>query len=168
MRPPPRSSGRVRGSFGRPPRPPDPAARKRFHSALSIVVICRLDSSKKGPLLSVHREASVSLFSYGTLQQPKVQLATFGRLLEGRPDALPGFAVAPLAITDPEVVAISGAAIHSIARRTGDSADLIPGIVFNITPAELEAADAYEVSAARIEVGLASGAKAFAYVSVEA
>ena len=130
--------------------------------------MCRFNSSKKGLALSVHREASVSLFSYGTLQQPNVQLATFGRLLEGRPDALPGFASAPLAITDAEVVAISGAAVHTIACRTGNPADLIPGIVFNITPAELEAADAYEVSAARIEVGLASGAKAFAYVSAEA
>jgi len=92
--------------------------------------------------VNVHREASVSLCSYGTLQQPNVQLVTFGRLLEGRPDALPGFALAPLAITDPEVVAISGSAAHTIACRTGDPADLIPGIVFSITPAELKAADA--------------------------
>jgi hypothetical protein len=31
------------------------------------------------------------LFSYGTLQQPDVQRATFGRLLRGEPDALVGF-----------------------------------------------------------------------------
>jgi hypothetical protein len=117
--------------------------------------------------MSTHPELSVPLFSYGTLQKPKVQLATFGRLLEGRPDALRGFALAPLTITDPQVVAISGAAIHTIARRTGDPADLIPGIVFRVTPAELDAADAYEVSARRIEVELASGAKAFVYVSAE-
>jgi hypothetical protein len=128
----------------------------------------RLNSSKKGPLLSINREASVSLFSYGTLRLPNVQMAIFGRLLTGRPDALPGFALTPLTITDPEVVAISGAAIHTIACRTGDRADLIPGIVFSITPAELKTADAYEVSAKRIEVGLASGANAFAYVSAEA
>ena len=100
--------------------------------------------------MPVHREVFLSLFSYGTLQQSNVQLATFGRRLEGRPDALPGFALAPLAITDPEVVAISGAAIHTIACRTGNPTDLIPGIVFNVTSAELDAADAYEVSAARI------------------
>ena len=75
--------------------------------------------------------------------------------------------MAPLAITDSEVVAISGAAIHTIACRTGDPTDLIPGIVFNVTSAELDAADAYEVRAARIEIGLASGAKAFVYVSTE-
>jgi len=118
--------------------------------------------------VSIHREVSVPLFSYGTLQQPDVQLATFGRLLEGRPDALPGFALAPLAITDPEVVAISGAAIHTIASWTGDPADLISGVVFSVTPTELDAADAYEVSAARIEVRLASGNKAFVYVSTDA
>jgi len=110
-------------------------------------------------------ETSVALFSYGTLQQPNVQLATFGRLLEGRPDALPGFVLAPLTISDPTVIATSGLSVHTIACPTGDPADRIPGVVFSITPAELAAADAYEVDAARIEVGLASGAKAFAYVS---
>jgi|SRR5476651_578217 hypothetical protein len=110
----------------------------------------------------------VALFAYGTLQQPNVQLATFGRLLEGRPDALRGFALAPLTITDPHVIATSGAAIHTIACRTGDAADSIPGVVFSITVAELNAADTYEVAACkRIEVALASGAKAFAYVSAE-
>ena len=110
----------------------------------------------------------VALFAYGTLRQPNVQLATFGRLLEGRPDVLRGFALAPLTITDPHVIATSGAAIHTIARRTGDSADRIPGIVFSITAAELNAADAYEPAACkRIEVALASGARAFAYVSAE-
>jgi hypothetical protein len=61
----------------------------------------------------------VSLLSYGTLQQPAVQLATFGRLLAGRPDALPGFALAPLPITDSAVVALSGAAIHTIGAGYG-------------------------------------------------
>jgi hypothetical protein len=110
----------------------------------------------------------ISLFSYGTLQQENVQLATFGQLLEGRPDALPGWAVSPMTISDPHVIATSGLAIHTIARPTGNPADLIPGIVFGITPVELEAADAYEVDPVRIEVTLASGTKAFVYVSPDA
>ena len=110
---------------------------------------------------------AVMLFSYGTLQLPDVQRATFGRLLDGRADTLPGFALEPLAISDPEVVRISGAAVHTIARRSGDPADLIPGVLFAITPAELESCDRYEVDARRIEVELASGAKAFAYVARE-
>ena len=113
----------------------------------------------------MNADASILPFSYGTLRQPEVQLATFGRLLEGRPDSLPGFVTAPLAISDPDVVRLSGAAVHSIARRTGNPADLIPGIVFALTPAELAAGDAYEVDAyARIEAELASGARAFVYV----
>jgi hypothetical protein len=111
---------------------------------------------------------SVRLFSYGTLQDKSVQSTTFGRQLEGQPDALPGFRLAPLVITDLHVVAISGSAVHTIAYQTDDPADLIPGTVFKITPAELAAADAYEVSAARIEVELATGTKAFVYVSIHA
>jgi gamma-glutamylcyclotransferase (GGCT)/AIG2-like uncharacterized protein YtfP len=110
-------------------------------------------------------EASIPLFSYGTLQQPAVQRATYGRLLAGKPDVLIGYRLAPLAITDADVVALSGAAVHMIACRTGDPADRIKGVVFTITPAELEATDDYEGDAyARIEVLLESGAAAFVYV----
>ena len=38
------------------------------------------------------------LFSYGTLQQPQVQMSTFGRLLDGQPDELVGFEQSLLAI----------------------------------------------------------------------
>lgn len=107
----------------------------------------------------------VWLFSYGTLQQAGVQLATFGRLLEGREDALPGHATVPFEITDPEVIATSGKKVHSMAKPSGDPADEVPGVVFRITPAELAAADTYEVSAyKRIAVRLKSGLEAFVYV----
>lgn len=108
----------------------------------------------------------IPLFSYGTLQQENVQLATFGRRLEGRPDRLAGFALSPMAITDPHVIATSGSAVHVIARSSGDPADRIPGIVFGVTPAEIEAADRYEAGPiARIRVRLESGAEAFVYVA---
>jgi hypothetical protein len=94
-----------------------------------------------------------------------VQRATYGRLLDGTADILCGYRLAPLAITDPEVVRISGKAVHSIARRTGEPGDVIPGTVFRLTEAELAATDRYEVDAyARVEVTLASGRRAFAYV----
>jgi gamma-glutamylcyclotransferase (GGCT)/AIG2-like uncharacterized protein YtfP len=105
------------------------------------------------------------LFSYGTLQQPEVQRATYGRLLDGRTDALLGYRLAPLAISDPEVVRLSGKAVHTIACFSGDASDRIPGVVFEISEAELAATDAYEVDAyARAEVTLESGAHAFVYV----
>jgi gamma-glutamylcyclotransferase (GGCT)/AIG2-like uncharacterized protein YtfP len=119
--------------------------------------------------VSSRQEASIALFAYGSLRQPEVQRAKFGRLLEGRADALPGFVLAPLTIADPDVVATSGAAVHKIAVPTGNPADLIPGLVFAITPAELEAADDYEVDAyARVRIRLASGIEAFVYVAAEA
>jgi hypothetical protein len=108
----------------------------------------------------------VWLFSYGTLQQEDVQLATFGRRLEGRADALPGYATSLLEITDADVIATSGKVHHLIARPTGNRADEVAGMAFRITPAELAAADTYEVAAyKRIAVWLKSGLAAFVYVA---
>lgn len=109
--------------------------------------------------------ADIWLFSYGTLRQKNVQLATFGRELEGREDALVGFARSMIAISDPEVVATSGETHHPIVARTGNAADEVAGTVFRITAAELAAADSYEVSDyKRIAVRLKSGCEAFVYV----
>lgn len=109
--------------------------------------------------------AGVWLFSYGTLQQEEVQLATFGRLLEGRADALPGYATSLLEIRDADVIATSGKTHHLMARPTGNATDEVPGAVFKITPAELAAADTYEVSDyKRVAVRLKSGLEAFVYV----
>lgn len=110
----------------------------------------------------------ISLFSYGTLRQENVQLATFGRRLEGRPDSLAGFALSPMTITDPHVIAASGAAVHTIARPSGDPADRIAGTVFSLTQAELDAADRYESGPIeRIRVRLESGEEAFVYVAAD-
>ena len=110
-------------------------------------------------------EASIALFSYGTLQLPEVQRRTYRRLLEGRADALRGYRLEPLVISSAEVVGISGLEVHTIARRTGDPADVIEGVVFTLSQAELDATDLYETDAyARVEVALASGALAFVYV----
>jgi hypothetical protein len=114
-------------------------------------------------------EASVPLFSYGTLQLPEVQRATYGRLLDGSPDVMIGYRLVPLTITNEEVVALSGEPIHMIACRTGDPADRIAGVVYLITPDELEATDDYEGDAyARIEARLESGNAAFVYVGPDA
>ena len=105
------------------------------------------------------------LFAYGTLQQREVQLANYGRPLEGAPDELCGYRLEDLTITDPEVVRLSGKAVHRIARETGDPADRIPGVVFRLTDTELAATDAYEVDVyARVEVTLESGTRAWTYV----
>ncbi|MES1201668.1 MAG: gamma-glutamylcyclotransferase family protein [Pseudomonadota bacterium] len=105
------------------------------------------------------------LFSYGTLQFPDVQRATFGRLLDGAPDALVGFAQEMAEITDPDVLAKSGERFHPIVIRTDKDADRVAGAVFEITPDELAAADRYEVSDyERVSARLASGTQAWVYV----
>jgi len=110
-------------------------------------------------------EPSVRLFSYGTLQQPEVQLANYGRRLDGEPDALIGYRLVPLEIDDPDVVRISGKAVHTIACASGNPNDRIPGVAYLLTEAELEATDAYETDAySRTEVKLASGRTALVYV----
>jgi gamma-glutamylcyclotransferase (GGCT)/AIG2-like uncharacterized protein YtfP len=105
------------------------------------------------------------LFSYGTLQQEDVQLSTFGRPLTGQPDQLENFEQSLVLIEDKDVIAKSGKTHHPIVKFTGRSSDRIDGTVFEITDAELAAADAYEVAAyKRIAVILASGRHAWVYV----
>jgi hypothetical protein len=110
--------------------------------------------------------ATESLFSYGTLQLESVQLATFGRKLEGASDVLPRFEKALFKIEDPKVVETSGKTHHPMAKFTGRSADAVAGTVFQITKEELENADRYEVDAyRRIAATLGSGVRAWVYVS---
>jgi gamma-glutamylcyclotransferase (GGCT)/AIG2-like uncharacterized protein YtfP len=110
----------------------------------------------------------IALFSYGTLQQREVQIANYGRELRGEPDVLIGYRLEPLVIDDPDVVELSGKAVHTIARATGDPDDRISGTVFEVSEAELGSTDAYETRAySRIEVTLGSGRTAFLYVAPE-
>lgn len=110
-------------------------------------------------------EANERLFSYGTLQQEEVQRATFGRTLNGAPDALVGFKQELVEIADPGVLAKSGKRFHPIVMRSENSADRVAGTVFEITSAELAAADEYEVDDyERIDATLASGQTAWVYV----
>ncbi|MGY0711282.1 gamma-glutamylcyclotransferase family protein [Azospirillum argentinense] len=108
---------------------------------------------------------TILLFSYGTLQQEDVQVASFGRRLAGAADAMPGYRQDMLEITDPEVIRTSGKRFHPVVTESGNPADEVPGTLFEITPAELAAADAYEVSDyKRVSVRLKSGVDAWVYV----
>nr|WP_206179534.1 gamma-glutamylcyclotransferase family protein [Variovorax sp. RKNM96] len=110
-------------------------------------------------------DATEQLFSYGTLQLQSVQLATFGRKLDGQLDRLPGYRLDQLKIEDAAVVATSGKTHHPIVAATGRAEDGVEGAVFAITAAELAQADVYEVKDYRRErVTLASGMQAWAYV----
>jgi gamma-glutamylcyclotransferase (GGCT)/AIG2-like uncharacterized protein YtfP len=106
------------------------------------------------------------LFSYGTLRQAEVQLATFGRRLEGTEDALPCYRLDVLTISNPGVVGVSGTEQHPVAVATGSQSDRVPGVVFEVTAEELAAADIYEdADYRRIRVTLASGVEAWLYVA---
>ena len=104
------------------------------------------------------------LFSYGTLAQPDVQQALFGRQLESVEDSLPGFRIDQLEITDAAVIALSGSDSHPVLRR-GRPEEEVPGVALAVTDEDLSRADSYEVSDyVRIEVRLASGRRSFVYV----
>ena len=110
-------------------------------------------------------EPDIPLFSYGTLQRRDVQLATYGRQLDGEPDVLTGYRLETLPDRDPTAVRISGTATHLVARPSGNPADRVAGMVFLLTPDELAATDAYEGSDyGRTEVTLESGCRALIYV----
>jgi len=94
------------------------------------------------------------LFAYGSLQQEDVQWSIFGRLLDGRPDQLPGFESSV------------GRTQHANVVFNGWADSRVPGTLFEITDAELAIADEYEQQEhyGRIVVTLASGAQAWVYV----
>lgn len=109
------------------------------------------------------------LFSYGTLQIESVQLAAFGRKLDGQPDALIGYRVELVATKDHDFEIKSGATQHRNLRYTGIASDLVEGTVFQLTKEELEQSDAYEPwDYQRRQVQLKSGAKAWAYLNPNA
>ena len=105
------------------------------------------------------------LFSYGTLRQREVQVATFGRELDGDADAIVGYDLQYVTITDPHVIATSGSDRHPILRPSDRPDAHVDGTVFEISATELAAADDYEVDDyRRISVPLRSGRRAWVYV----
>jgi hypothetical protein len=107
------------------------------------------------------------LFSYGSLQQNDVQLSTFGRLLQGSKDELPGFEPSLVPIDDEQVIAAIGRTHHANVTFSGSKDSCVSGTAFYVTDAELRAADRFEqpFNYKRISVRLASGKQAWVYVS---
>lgn len=106
------------------------------------------------------------VFSYGSLREVNVQLATFGRLLRGSTDALPGYAMRWLPEGDPRLARVAGRTQIADVVRVSDAAGHVPGTAFELTEDELAAADAFEAedSYRRIAVRLASGRDAWVFV----
>jgi gamma-glutamylcyclotransferase (GGCT)/AIG2-like uncharacterized protein YtfP len=108
------------------------------------------------------------LFSYGTLQLEEVQLSTLGRRLNGQRDELLRFEQSLVKIEDPQVVAATGMTHHANVTFSGSDDSRVPGMVFEITDAELASVDEYEVAFLyeRVAATLASGRQAWVYVHV--
>lgn len=106
-----------------------------------------------------------NLFSYGTLQYESVQLSTFGRVLTGTHDVLVGCQLSTIEIVNPDVIALSGEFIHKILHYTDNPDDHVEGMLFEITPEELQQSDRYEVdSYKRVLIKLQSGQDAWVYI----
>lgn len=106
----------------------------------------------------------VLLFSYGTLQDPAVQTAHFGRRLAGTVDGLAGFVLSQVALPDPE--AEGGASVYPVLIPDPAAREAIPGVVLEMTEDDLPAADAYEGEEyRRVVVSLTSGLKAWVYIA---
>ena len=105
------------------------------------------------------------LFSYGTLRDPAIQLAVFGRTLSGSADLLIGYAREDFEVTDPAFTAVYGSN-HVIVQNTGRDEDRTPGTVLEVTDAELQMADAYEPAGyRRVAARFASGRRGWVYTA---
>jgi gamma-glutamylcyclotransferase (GGCT)/AIG2-like uncharacterized protein YtfP len=106
------------------------------------------------------------LFSYGTLQQEDVQVSIIGRRPVGEKDEILRFEQTLARIEDPRAVAEFGSTHHVNLRFNGNESSRVPGMVFEITDAELARVDSYEAAASyrRVEATLASGRQAWVYV----
>ncbi|MEZ5424621.1 MAG: gamma-glutamylcyclotransferase family protein [Pyrinomonadaceae bacterium] len=109
-----------------------------------------------------------NLFSYGTLQKEKVQIALFGRILQGTRDVLEGYELSPVEIEDESFLAKGEEKYQSTLVPTKNAADHVEGTVFELFEAELLLADRYEPeNYKRIRVALRSGKDAWIYVAAE-
>lgn len=106
------------------------------------------------------------LFSYGTLQEDRVQLKLFGRLLKGAKDTLKGYRVSPIEITDEAFLSKGEQKDQRIAILSNDKNDTIEGTVLEVTGAELILADSYEPNDyERVKVEFESGKKGWIYAA---
>jgi gamma-glutamylcyclotransferase (GGCT)/AIG2-like uncharacterized protein YtfP len=97
-----------------------------------------------------------SLFVYGTLLDPSIQISIFGRVIPGIPDRLPGYSVIQKTFTSGTYPAI-----------VKDLKSVTVGKVLSISENEIRSADMYEGEEyTRVEKVLESGITASVYIPV--
>lgn len=93
------------------------------------------------------------IFTYGTLQEPEVQIDTIGRTMDGKHDALSGYKKSSITIKN---------IVYPILIPGNEKID---GIVYDVTDEELKKLDIFETTIyRRVEVTLESGTKAWVYI----
>ena len=102
------------------------------------------------------------LFSYGTLRDSDVQRAVFGHTVDTVPDALAGYRLVSVRISNWAHAAISGGDVQlTLVPGEGEP---ISGAVLHITDDELRLTDSYEPAEyKRTRVRLCSGDEAWVY-----
>ena len=107
------------------------------------------------------------LFSYGTLQKNKTQLALFGRLLKGSRDVLKGYKLSPVEIQDEKFLAKGEEKFQLTVIATNNDNDSIEGTALELSEDELLSADKYEPdNYKRVKVILQSGKEAWIYAAI--
>lgn len=102
----------------------------------------------------------IAVFSYGTLQNPEVQMELYQRVLEGQSERLSGYVLESINLPDSSFNYIT----YPIAKPTGNPQDIIEGFVFYLSEHELKITDTYESEAyARVQIKLDSGIEAIVY-----
>lgn len=104
-------------------------------------------------------------FSYGTIQERKVQLQLYGRILTGEKDSLPGFKTTLVENKDPASLARGEEKFQRLAIPSANFNDRIEGTVYELMDDELELTDKYEPAGySRVKLQLQSGKEAWIYV----
>ncbi|NMM47784.1 gamma-glutamylcyclotransferase family protein [Marinigracilibium pacificum] len=104
------------------------------------------------------------LFTYGTLQNEKIQLELFHRVLTGKNDTLDGYELSTLSQVIEEEGVQTEISYPVIFKSTNPNSK-IRGAVIELTDDELKVADDYEGDDyKRIAVFLASGTSAYTYI----
>ncbi|MDQ6470918.1 gamma-glutamylcyclotransferase family protein [Flavobacterium sp. LHD-80] len=100
------------------------------------------------------------LFSYGTLRSKQIQMQVFNKVLTGTADKLLGYKLKSLQIEEE-----FGMADYVVAVASENPSEIIHGVVFNVTLADLAKVDLFESNAyKRVQVTLKSGTVAWIYM----
>ncbi len=106
------------------------------------------------------------LFSYATLISKDVQLKLLGRRLNGSKDALEGYKISTVEISDGAFLANGEDKLQKTVEPTGICGDFVEGTVFEVSEEELRIIDAYEPeNFHRMNVKLFSGKNAWLFIA---